>query len=146
MSLYIASVPIFWGSSCMGRRSSWVRSRYAAALYRTPRESRSSEASRRDRRREPRTSGLPPERRLLVDRHHLLPARQLRRGSLGHPGALEELRVLRAPEVHGVGKDEVAEVIRRDGAFLHQLIRLRQRVAHVDHVEVADVRAVERVE
>src|SRR5262249_14783158 len=35
MSLYIASVPIFWGSSCMGRRSSWVRSRYVAALYRT---------------------------------------------------------------------------------------------------------------
>mgnify|MGYP003694203347 CR=1 FL=1 len=31
-------------------------------------------------------------------------------------------------------------------AFVDQLVGLRQRIAHVDHVEVADVRAVDRVQ
>src|SRR5215510_7431573 len=74
------------------------------------------------------------------------PARQLRRGRLGHRGALEELGILRAPEVHGVGEDKIPEVVLGDGPVFDQLVRLRQRVAHVDHVEVADVRAVERVQ
>src|SRR5215471_15107647 len=66
--------------------------------------------------------------RPLAHRHELLPARQLRRGRLGHRGALEEPGVLRAPEVHGVGEDEVAEVVLRDASVLDQFVRLRQRM------------------
>src|SRR5262245_2802061 len=65
---------------------------------------------------------------------------------LRDPRALEEARVLRAPQVDGVGEREVAEVVLGDHAVLDQLVRLGERIAHVDHVEVADVRAVERVE
>src|SRR5262245_19351308 len=81
-----------------------------------------------------RTRRAPGPECALVHRYVHLPARQLRRGRLGHRGALEEARVLRAPQVHGVREDEVTEVVRRDVAVLHQLVGLGQRIAHVDHV------------
>ena len=45
-----------------------------------------------------------------------------------------------------IGKGEVAEVVAADQAILDQLIGLGQRSAHVDHVEMPDVRAVDRVQ
>jgi hypothetical protein len=54
--------------------------------------------------------------------------------------------VLGAPQAHRVGEGEVAEVALGDVAVLDQLIGLRQRVAHVDDVEMPDIRAIDRVE
>ena len=48
--------------------------------------------------------------------------------------------------MHRVGEGEVAEVVVADHAVLDQLVRLGQGIAHVDHVEVPDVGAVERVQ
>src|SRR5207302_5142195 len=62
-------------------------------------------------------------------------------GRLGHSGPLEEPRVAGAPQPHGIGEREIAEIVGRDEAVLPQLPRLRQHVAHVGHVEVADVGA-----
>src|SRR5712664_4365312 len=45
-----------------------------------------------------------------------------------------------------VREGEVAEVVLGYQIFLEQLIGLRQRMAHVDHVEMPDVRAVDRVQ
>src|SRR5438105_9796064 len=67
-------------------------------------------------------------------------------GRLGHDGTLEEPGVAGAPQAHGVGEREVAEVVGRDEAVLAQLPCLRQHVEHVGHVEVADVGAEQRVE
>src|SRR5690348_5458412 len=43
-----------------------------------------------------------PQRRRTFGEH--------RGGFLRHPGALEEFRVLRAPQAHGIGENEVAEI------------------------------------
>src|SRR5919197_6745232 len=61
---------------------------------------------------------------------------------LGHRRALEEARVLRAPQPHGIAEDEVVEIALGDEPVLDQLERLGQRVAHVDDVEMPDVGAV----
>src|SRR2546430_10321869 len=60
------------------------------------------------------------------------------RSFLGHRRALEEARVLRAPQPHRIAEDEVVEIAFGDVAVLDQLERLAQRVAHVDDVEVPD--------
>src|SRR6266404_5851023 len=67
-------------------------------------------------------------------------------GVFGDACALEEARVLRAPQPHRVGESEVAEIVGGDVAVLDQLVGLGQRVAHVDHVEMPDIRAEDRVE
>src|SRR5713101_8144715 len=67
-------------------------------------------------------------------------------GCLLHHGTAEEGRVDRAPEPHGVGEREVAEVVGGDEAVLEEFVCLGQHVQHVRHVEVADVGAEDRVE
>src|SRR5438045_4224170 len=79
------------------------------------------------------------ERRLLLRPEH-------RSGLLLDPRALEEARVLRAPQPHRIGEDEVAEIALRQHPVLDQFVRLRQRLAHVDDIEMADIGAVDRVE
>src|ERR1700694_2696237 len=64
--------------------------------------------------------------------------RKLLGGGAGDRGALEELWVLRAPEVHGVGEGEVAEVVRGDHALVHQLVGLGPQHAHVHLVQVCE--------
>src|SRR5213593_4411839 len=49
---------------------------------------------------------------------------QQRCSLLGHRRALEEARVLRAPQPHGIAEDEVVEIAFRDVAVLDQLERL----------------------
>jgi hypothetical protein len=66
-------------------------------------------------------------------------------GLLGDARALEEIRVLRAPQPHGVGEGDVGKIIRGDVAILDQLVGFGQRVAHVDHVEVPDIGAEDRI-
>src|SRR5438034_5995051 len=61
-------------------------------------------------------------------------------------GPFEEPRVLRPPQMHGVGEREVAEVVVADQAILDELEGLGQWMPHVDHVEVPDVRAVDGVQ
>src|SRR5262249_38755735 len=60
--------------------------------------------------------------------------------------ALEEIRVHLAPEAYGVREGEVPEVVVVEQSVLDQLVRLRHHLGHVGDVEVADVRAEERVE
>src|SRR5882672_2657494 len=60
--------------------------------------------------------------------------------------ALEEGGVDRAPEPHGIGEGEVAEIIGGDELVLHELVGFGQHVHHVGHVEVTDVRSEQRVE
>src|SRR5215831_16785345 len=67
-------------------------------------------------------------------------------GFLGNARAFEKARVLRAPQLDRVREGEGAEVVLRDVAVLDQLISLRQRVAHVDHVEMPNIRTEDRVE
>src|SRR2546430_7949276 len=59
-------------------------------------------------------------------------------GRLLHHRALEEGRVDRAPESHGVGEREVAEVVGGDEAVLAELVGLEREVHQVPHVEVPD--------
>src|SRR5438552_12155755 len=61
-------------------------------------------------------------------------------GFFGDAGAFEEARVLHAPQPDRVGEGEVAEIIGGDVTVLDQLVGLGQRVAHVDHVEMPDIR------
>src|SRR5579885_32655 len=69
------------------------------------------------------------------------------RGGLpGDHRALEKARVLRAPQPDRVGEGEGAEIVFGDMAVLDQLVGLGQRVAEVDHVEMADIRAEDRIE
>src|ERR1043166_9622674 len=49
---------------------------------------------------------------------------------LGHRRALEEARVLRAPQPHGIAENEVVEIALGDQPVLDQLERFGQRVAH----------------
>ena len=67
-------------------------------------------------------------------------------GFLGDAGAFEKARVLCAPQLDRVREREGAEVVGGDVAVLDQLLGFGQRVAHVDHVEMADIRAEDRVE
>src|SRR6266508_4873329 len=67
-------------------------------------------------------------------------------GGFLHHRALEEGRVDRAPEAHGVGEREVAEVVGGDEPVLVELVGLGQHLHHVRHVEVPDVGAEQRVE
>src|SRR4051794_286523 len=83
-------------------------------------------------------------RRVGVDRLPL--GLEDRRGFLLYACALEEVGVLRAPQAHRVLEHEVAEIVLADIAVLDQLKRFRQRLAHVDHVEMPDIGAVDRVE
>ena len=69
-----------------------------------------------------------------------------RGGLFGDARAFEEAGVLRAPQPHRIGEGEVAEIIRGDVAVFDQLVRLGQRMAHVDHVEMPDVGAEDRIE
>src|SRR5438105_12177587 len=79
------------------------------------------------------------ERRLLLRLEH-------RSGLFGDPRPLEEARVLRAPQPDRIGEDEVVEIALRQHPILDQLIGFRQRLAHVDNIEMADIGAVDRVE
>ena len=63
------------------------------------------------------------------------------RGLPGDDRTFEEIGVLRAPEPHGVGEGEVAEVVLRDQPVFDQLVGFGQHHAHVGHVEMADVGA-----
>jgi len=54
---------------------------------------------------------------------------------------LKRIGVLGAPEAHGVGKSEVAEVVGGDQSLFDQLKGFGQNHAHVGHVEMADVGA-----
>src|SRR5213595_2755452 len=69
-----------------------------------------------------------------------------RGGFLRDPCALEEARVLRAPQPHRIGEDKVAEIVVGDEPLLDELMRLRQRVAEIDDVEMPDIGAEDRVE
>src|SRR5271166_1090104 len=78
-------------------------------------------------------------------------SRRLRRGEhgggfLGDARALKEFRVLRAPQPHRIRESEVAKIVGGDVAVLDQLVGLGQGVPHVDHVEMPDVRAEDRIE
>src|SRR5207247_2427490 len=91
----------------------------------------------------------PPGRRLRGRRPRAGDGRRLsehRRGRLLDDRATEEPGIARAPQPHGVGEGEVAEVLERDEPVLDELVGLGEDVRHVGHVEVADVRAEERVE
>ena len=69
-----------------------------------------------------------------------------RGGFLGDAGALEEAGVQGAPQLDRVPEDEVAEITLGDVAVLDQLLGFGQWVAHVDHVEMPDIRTEDRVE
>ena len=69
-----------------------------------------------------------------------------RGGLFGDAGAFEETRVLRASQAHCVGKGEVAEIGRGDQPDFDQLIGFGHRLQHVRHVEMADIRAEDRVD
>src|SRR5437870_8437418 len=60
--------------------------------------------------------------------------------------AFEEIGVLGAPQPHRVLEHEITEIGFADVTILDQLIRFGQRLAHVDDVEMPDIRAVDRVE
>src|SRR5439155_12217916 len=55
-----------------------------------------------------------------------------------HRRALEEARVLRAPQPHGIAEHEVVEIAFGDVAVLDQLERLAPRVAAGDDIEMPD--------
>jgi hypothetical protein len=65
---------------------------------------------------------------------------------LGDDRAIEEMRVLRAPQPHRVSKGEVAEIVLGDQSALDQLPGFGQRIAHVDYIEMPDIGAVDRIE
>jgi hypothetical protein len=67
-------------------------------------------------------------------------------GLFGNARSLKEARVLRAPQSYRVGEGEIAEIIGRDVAVLDQLISLGQGIAHVDHVEMPDILAEDRIQ
>src|SRR5712671_4708092 len=61
-----------------------------------------------------------------VLQYRLLRCLQHRGGFLGDGRALEETWVLRAPQPHRIGEDEVAEIVVRQNPVLDQLIGFRQ--------------------
>jgi hypothetical protein len=67
-------------------------------------------------------------------------------GGVGDGGAFEEIGVLRSEEAHRVGEGEVAKVVPGDQLVLDQFPGLRQDHPHVRDVEMADIRAEDRVD
>ena len=67
-------------------------------------------------------------------------------GLLLHDGADEEVGVHPAVQPNRVREREVAEVVVGHEPFVDGLVRLFEHLAHVFHVEVADVGAEHRVE
>ena len=61
-------------------------------------------------------------------------------------GALEEIGVVRGPEFHRIGEDEVAEVGISDQSIVDQFVSFMQHFGHIWNVEMADVRAENRAE
>src|SRR5271156_4386778 len=49
-------------------------------------------------------------------------------------------------ELNGVGEDEIAKVVGADQALLEHLIRFHHGLAHIEDVEMTDVRSEHRVE
>jgi len=64
----------------------------------------------------------------------------------GDAGASEKARILTAEEPHDVGEREVAEIGRGRQSVFDHLIGLGHDLGHVRHVEMADVRAEDRIE
>src|SRR5215831_18752235 len=64
----------------------------------------------------------------------------------GDAGASEKARVLTTEQPHDVGEGEVAEISRARQPGLDHLIGLGYDLGHVRHVEMADVRAEDRIE
>src|SRR5207253_1128379 len=117
--------------------NSWVKPGWSRRRRATPRCSWPGVAGHE---REKTSGAGRPRSRLFRRRAQSRGATlQQGRGFLGHRRALEEARVLRAPQPHGIAEDEVLEIAFGDVAVLDQLERLGQRVAHVDDVEMPDI-------
>ena len=67
-------------------------------------------------------------------------------GSLATRVPSKKRGVLRSPQLDRVGEGEGAEIVGGDVAVLDQFVGLGQRVAHVDHIEMPDIRAEDCVE
>src|SRR5262249_5378187 len=63
-----------------------------------------------------------------------------------HRGPAEEVRARRRPQLDRVSEDELAELVLGEERVLALLPGLGQRLAHVGHVPVADVRAPDRAQ
>src|SRR5215469_5709193 len=113
-----------------------------------PREVRRSEPTRRAARRA--DMGHVHCRCRRGYRNRVDPPLSRRREHLGRLlldyRALEEVWIHLAPKAHGVREGEVSEVAVVEQSVLDQLVRLRHHFGHVGDIEMADVRAEERVQ